>query len=103
MVPLVLIYCSESRILSAVASKWILQRKCVQSNCHPKRKSGLFIQDVYNLGTGISDPSMISFADHNPVSARLIENCYDGGRDILSSACHIMTSHPVAQTTGKLF
>ena len=78
MVPLVLIYCSQSRILSAFTSKYVLNRSCSQMSCYARQGSQLYMRDVYGVGRAFSDrTSNHVYSDRNSFrTASKSENCY---------------------------
>lgn len=99
MVPLVLIYCSQSRILSAFAQRWVLSRKCTSLNCHPRPGSQLFIRDVYNVSMQFSDRTRQHvYADRNSIkAAQAFENCYVNDNALYANA------GSTSQNQGKMF
>ena len=87
LLPLVVIYCSQNRILASVISKWVLNKKCSSSNKFDPNQRSLYFRGTKAFGgsdcnsINAFNPQLRGLHSLAGGVATQVQNCFD--------SCHL--------------
>ena len=83
LLPLVVIYCSQSRILASVVSKWVLNKKCSSCSKFDPNQRGLYFRGTKAFsgsvcnGINVINPQLKGLHSLAGGIAAQVQNCFD--------------------------